>query len=54
MAKHPFADQARAQLEANGIVFNTDGSTSKREDANKTTPPEVVATTTANPVTIVV
>lgn len=32
MAKHPFADQARAQLEANGIVFNADGSTSKRVD----------------------
>lgn len=38
MAKHPFADQARAQLEANGIVFNTDGSTSKRVD--QTTPPQ--------------
>ena len=54
MAKHPFADQARAQLEANGIVFNADGSTSKREDVNKTTPPEAVVATPANRTTIVV
>lgn len=53
MAKHPFADQARAQLEANGIVFNADGSTSKREDANKTTPLEAVVAT-ANTTTVIV
>jgi len=32
MAKHPFADLARQQLEVNGIVFNADGTTSKRDD----------------------
>lgn len=32
MAKHPFADQARAMMEANGIVFNSDGSTSIKRD----------------------
>lgn len=31
MAKHPFADQARAMMEANGIVFNADGSTSTKQ-----------------------
>lgn len=31
MAKHPFADQARAMMEANGIVFNADGGTSVKQ-----------------------
>lgn len=30
MAKHPFAEQARMMMEANGIVFNPDGSTSTK------------------------
>ena len=31
MAQHPFAAQARAVMEENGIVFNTDGSTSVKQ-----------------------
>lgn len=31
MAQHPFAAQARAVMEENGIVFNADGSTAKRD-----------------------
>lgn len=54
MAKHPFADQARAQLEANGIVFNADGSTSKREDLNQTPPEAPVEGQVKAPTTVVV
>lgn len=34
MAQHPFAAQARAVMEQNGIVFNSDGSTGLREGNN--------------------
>lgn len=55
MAQHPFAAQARAVMEENGIVFNTDGSTSVKQvfvspeqtQANpaENTPPENTQTT---------
>lgn len=43
MAQHPFAAQARAMMEENGIVFNTDGSTATREKPPVSIPQETAA-----------
>lgn len=40
MAQHPFAAKARQVLEANGVVFNPDGSTTKPRPTQNTTPQE--------------
>lgn len=40
MAQHPFAAQAREAMEASGIVFNADGTTSVREVEEKVEKPE--------------
>lgn len=46
MAQHPFAAQARAVMEENGIVFNADGSTAKRDTQPANPPPTEPAQTT--------
>ena len=46
MAQHPFAAQARAMMEENGIVFNADGSTAKRDTQSANPPPAEPAQTT--------
>lgn len=46
MAQHPFATQARAVMEENGIVFNADGSTAKRDTQPANPPPTEPAQTT--------
>ena len=46
MAQHPFAAQARAVMEENGIVFNADGSTAKRDTQPANPPPAEPAQTT--------
>lgn len=46
MAQHPFAAQARAVMEENGIVFNADGSTAKRGTQPANSPPAEPAQTT--------
>ena len=54
MAQHPFAAQARQTLEASGIVFNADGSTSMEASHGATeteqpqTPPAAVEQTETN------
>ena len=54
MAQHPFAAQARQTLEASGIVFNADGSTSMKASHGATeteqpqTPPAAVEQTETN------
>ena len=46
MAQHPFAAQARAVMEENGIVFNADGSTAKRDTQPANQPTTEPAQTT--------
>lgn len=48
MAQHPFAAQARQAMEASGVVFNADGTTSVREveDENKKPEDQVSVTST--------
>lgn len=46
MAQHPFAAQARVVMEENGIVFNADGSTAKRDTQPANPPPTEPAQTT--------
>lgn len=46
MAQHPFAAQARAVMEQNGIVFNADGSTSMQAEPPVNTPPAQPTQTT--------
>lgn len=47
MAQHPFAAQARQAMEASGIVFNADGTTSVREVEEEVVKPEDQVTDTA-------
>lgn len=49
MAQHPFAAQARAAMEANGIVFNADGTTAVKEQVQELDKPvEQTAQTVEN------